>query len=90
MKIGCAAGEDAASCVLVAPGVLRRQSSSKDRRLRKLFNGERGLPVAPTEKLLFGQCKANPVAHSPAHVASPAQNRSILSNPFSIFAMLVA
>ena len=29
----------------------RRQRSSKDRRLRKLFKGERGLPFTPTEKL---------------------------------------
>ena len=36
---------------LVAPGIIRRQSSSKDRRLKKLFNGERGLPFTPTEKL---------------------------------------
>ena len=36
---------------LVAPGVIRRKNSSKDRRLRKLFNGERGLPFTPTEKL---------------------------------------
>ena len=36
---------------LVAPGITRRQSSSKDRKLRKLFNGERGLPFTPTEKL---------------------------------------
>ena len=36
---------------LVAPGIIRRQNSSKDRRLRKLFNGERGLPFTPTEKL---------------------------------------
>lgn len=35
----------------VAPGIIRRASSSKDRRLRKLFNGERGLPFTPTEKL---------------------------------------
>jgi len=35
----------------VAPGVIRRQSGSKDRRLRKLFKGERGLPFTPTEKL---------------------------------------
>lgn len=39
------------SSKLVAPGVIRRQSSSSDRRLRKLFNGERGLPFTPTEKL---------------------------------------
>jgi hypothetical protein len=35
----------------VAPGVIRRKSSSKDRRLKKLFNGQRGLPFTPTEKL---------------------------------------
>jgi hypothetical protein len=35
----------------VAPGVIRRPTSSSDRRLRKLFNGERGLPFTPTEKL---------------------------------------
>jgi len=35
----------------VAPGIIRRPSSSKDRRLRKLFQGERGLPFMPTEKL---------------------------------------
>ena len=37
---------------LVAPGVIRRKSSSSDRRLKKLFNGERGLPFTPTKKLL--------------------------------------
>ena len=36
---------------LVAPGVIRRQRSSSDRRLKKLFNGERGLPFTPTGKL---------------------------------------
>ena len=36
---------------LVAPGVIRRKTSSSDRRLKKLFNGERGLPFTPTEKL---------------------------------------
>ena len=36
---------------LVATGVIRRASSSSDRRLKKLFNGERGLPFTPTEKL---------------------------------------
>ena len=36
---------------LVAPGVIRRKSSSSDRRLKKLFKGERGLPFTPTEKL---------------------------------------
>jgi hypothetical protein len=30
-------------------GVIHRSSS--DRRLKKLFNGERGLPFTPTEKL---------------------------------------
>ena len=36
---------------LLAPGIIRRDSSSSDKRLRKLFNGERGLPFTPTEKL---------------------------------------
>jgi hypothetical protein len=36
---------------LVAPKVIRRQSSSSDKRLKKLLNGERGLPFTPTEKL---------------------------------------
>ena len=35
----------------VAPEIIRRASSSKDRRLKELFNGERGLPFTPTEKL---------------------------------------
>ena len=35
----------------VAPAIIRRDASSKDRKLRKLFNGERGLPFTPTEKL---------------------------------------
>jgi hypothetical protein len=35
----------------VAPGVVRRPRSSSDRRLRKLFKGQRGLPFTPTEKL---------------------------------------
>jgi len=35
----------------VAPEIIRRQSSSSDRRLRKLFEGERGLPFTPTENL---------------------------------------
>ena len=35
----------------VAPGVIRRESSSKDRRLKRLFKGGRGLPFTPTEKL---------------------------------------
>ncbi|HEY2328527.1 MAG TPA: hypothetical protein VGI63_01800 [Verrucomicrobiae bacterium] len=40
-----------ASSQLVAPGINRRASSSSDRRLKKLYNGERGLPFTPTEKL---------------------------------------
>jgi hypothetical protein len=36
---------------LVAPEVVRRDSSSKDKRLHKLFGGERGLPFTPSEKL---------------------------------------
>lgn len=39
------------SSKLVAPGIIRRTRSSSDRRLKKLFNGERGLPFTPTEKL---------------------------------------
>ena len=35
----------------VAPEIIRRESGPKDRRLRKLFNGERGLPFTPTDKL---------------------------------------
>ena len=35
----------------VAPAVVRRPSSSSDRRLRKLFKGQRGLPFTPTEEL---------------------------------------
>ena len=35
----------------VAPAIIRRQSSSKDQRLRKLFNGKRGLPFTPPDKL---------------------------------------
>jgi len=35
----------------VAPGISRRKSGPNDRRLKKLFNGERGLPFTPTEKL---------------------------------------
>ena len=35
----------------VAPEIIRRKTSSSDRRLKKLFNGERGLPFTPTEKL---------------------------------------
>lgn len=35
----------------VAPEVIRRSSSSKDKRLRELYNGERGLPFTKTEDL---------------------------------------
>ena len=35
----------------VAPEVIQRPRSSSDLRLRKLFNGLRGLPFTPTEKL---------------------------------------
>ena len=34
-----------------APGIVRRKTTSSDRRLRKLFKGRRGLPFTPTEKL---------------------------------------
>jgi len=36
---------------LVAPPILRRKRGPHDRRLKKLFKGERGLPFTPTEKL---------------------------------------
>jgi len=36
---------------LVAPEVIRRKVSSRGRRLRAQFNGERGLPFTRTEKL---------------------------------------
>lgn len=35
----------------VAPEIIRRASSSSDKRLRKLFNGQRGLPFKKTEEL---------------------------------------
>jgi len=35
----------------VAPEVIRRKESSSDRRLRRLFAGERGLPFKPTDQL---------------------------------------
>jgi hypothetical protein len=35
----------------VAPEIIRRLTSSSDRRLRKLFDGERGLPFKKTEEL---------------------------------------
>ena len=35
----------------VAPEIIRRPSSFSDRRLRALFNGDRGLPFKRTEEL---------------------------------------
>jgi hypothetical protein len=35
----------------VAPTVIRRPTSSSDARLRRLFQGERGLPFKRTEEL---------------------------------------
>jgi len=35
----------------VAPGIIRRASSSSDQRLRRLFDGERGLPFKATDEL---------------------------------------
>ena len=35
----------------VAPEVIRRKAGSKDKRLRALYDGERGLPFTPTELL---------------------------------------
>ena len=38
----------------VAPEIIRRRSSSSDTRLRKLYNGQRGLPFQRTEALSVG------------------------------------
>jgi hypothetical protein len=35
----------------VAPEIIRRPASSSDKRLRELFNGQRGLPFKKTEEL---------------------------------------
>ncbi len=35
----------------VAPEIIRREVGSSDRRLRSLFEGERGLPFKKTEEL---------------------------------------
>jgi len=35
----------------VGGGCIRREESSSDRRLRKEFGGERGLPFTPTKEL---------------------------------------
>ena len=35
----------------VAPEIIRRPTSSSDRRLRQLYKGERGLPFKRTEEL---------------------------------------
>jgi hypothetical protein len=37
--------------LLRAPEIIRRLNSSSDKRLRELYNGERGLPFTPTEEL---------------------------------------
>ena len=37
--------------VLVAKGVIRRKTGPHDRRLKKLFNGKRGLPFTSSAKL---------------------------------------
>jgi hypothetical protein len=37
--------------MLVAPAIIRRESSSSDKRLRALYNGQRGLPFTPTDQL---------------------------------------
>lgn len=39
------------SSKLVTPEIIRREKSSSDRRLGKLFKGERGLPFTPTSEL---------------------------------------
>lgn len=35
----------------VAPPIIRREASSSDPRLRRLFHGERGLPFARSKRL---------------------------------------
>lgn len=35
----------------VAPNIIRRPAGSSDKRLRKLFHGERGLPFRKTDEL---------------------------------------
>lgn len=37
--------------IRVAPEIIRRASSSSDRRLRRLYGGERGLPFKKTSEL---------------------------------------
>lgn len=37
--------------MLAAPEIIRRKSGPDDRRLKELYNGERGLPFTPTGKL---------------------------------------
>ncbi len=37
--------------MLVAPEVIQRPASSADKRLRRLYQGKRGLPFTPTENL---------------------------------------
>lgn len=36
---------------LVAPRIIQRPAGSSDKRLRALYNGQRGLPFTPTEQL---------------------------------------
>jgi hypothetical protein len=36
---------------LVSRKIIRRESSSSDKRLRAQFDGQRGLPFTPTDKL---------------------------------------
>jgi hypothetical protein len=36
---------------LVSRKIIRRESSSNDKRLRAQFDGQRGLPFTPTDKL---------------------------------------
>jgi hypothetical protein len=35
----------------VAPGIIRREASSSDKRLRELYEGERALPFKKTDQL---------------------------------------
>lgn len=36
---------------ITGPEIIRRDKSSADKRLRRLYKGERGLPITPLEKL---------------------------------------
>jgi hypothetical protein len=37
--------------MLTGPEIIRRDKSSSDKRLRRLYNGERGTPITPLDKL---------------------------------------